>query len=464
MYEQIVMPSVLTIISELNVIANRCNELAVLSSAGSAQTLQSNSIIQIVMIGLVLVVSVIIAVFIIRITVKPTVAITEAAQKLAKGDLGVQIDIKSQNEMGRMANSLNQAIGLIQSYIHDISEKLSQISRSDMRVNVDLDYIGDFASIKQAIESTASGLNHTLTTINTAAEQVSTGASQVASGAQALAAGSSEQASSVEELSVAVTKIAEQVADNSDNVKTATQYVQQANANVKDGDEHMKQLTEAMTNIGTASSQITNITKVIEDIAFQTNILALNATIEAARAGNAGKGFAVVADEVRNLAAKCGSCQADGGADPSLRGHGGGRRSNYHADGANPAQCGREDQPGERDHQPDQRRVHRASGSHRADQAGAHASLCGGADQRGDGRRELRHQRGDVCPGRDAAGGSGKVQAGNRVRSGRRPLHPAAQEPCGPQDHRAGSLCRRLWEVLMLRPRTIKKRAESKIF
>ena len=88
------------------------------------------------------------------------------------------------------------------------------------------------------------------------------------------------------------------------NVKTATRYVEQAVENVKDSSVHMGQLNEAMTNIGAASDQITNITKVIEDIAFQTNILALNAAIEAARAGNAGKGFAVVADEVRNLAAK----------------------------------------------------------------------------------------------------------------------------------------------------------------
>lgn len=178
------------------------------------------------------------------------------------------------------------------------------MSHGDMRIRVDMDYIGDFAAIKQAMQNTTSALNDTLSIINTAAEQVSTGAAQVSSGAQALASGSTEQASSVEELTVSIGKIAEQATENSENVKTATQYVEEAVAGVGTGNEHMEQLTEAMAEIGSASDQITNITKVIEDIAFQTNILALNAAIEAARAGNAGKGFAVVADEVRNLAAK----------------------------------------------------------------------------------------------------------------------------------------------------------------
>ncbi len=234
----------------------------------------------------------------------PVKEIETVYAQIEKGNLQSEITYDSRDEIGNLARSIKKTNAILASYIRDISEKLGQMSAGDMRIKVDMDYIGDFASIKQAMQNMASALNHTLTTINTAAEQVSTGSAQVAGGAQALATGSTEQASSVEELSASVTIIAKQAEENSSNVKMASQYVDQAGTNVKDGSGHMKLLTEAMANIGAASNQIASITKVIEDIAFQTNILALNAAIEAARAGNAGKGFAVVADEVRSLAAK----------------------------------------------------------------------------------------------------------------------------------------------------------------
>ena len=244
-------------------------------------------------------------VFIIRKSIlTPVGEIEKVYAQMARGNIRAEITYDSGDELGSMLKGIKTTNALIATYVQDITDKLNQLSRRDMRLNVDLDYLGDFDPVEQAMKSTALALNQTLHIISTAAQKVSTGAAQVASGAQALAAGSAEQSSAVEELNAAVVKIAAQASENSAHVNIAAQYVEQAGAGVIAGDRHMQSLTDAMANIGSSSSQIASITKVIEDIAFQTNILALNAAIEAARAGSAGKGFAVVADEVRNLAAK----------------------------------------------------------------------------------------------------------------------------------------------------------------
>jgi methyl-accepting chemotaxis protein len=228
------------------------------------------------------------------------------AEKISEGDIHIEkfleqkdYEIKlRKDEVGELALSFDKLIAYITGHVKTVQ----CLAERDLTTKVDVKSEADV--LGNSLSSFVQNLNEMIATISLATEQVSTGSSQVASGAQALATGSTEQASSVEELSVSITKIAEQAADNSANVKVATEYVEQAGAGVNAGNQHMKQLTEAMEKIGSSSTQIANITKVIEDIAFQTNILALNAAIEAARAGNAGKGFAVVADEVRNLAAK----------------------------------------------------------------------------------------------------------------------------------------------------------------
>ena len=254
--------------------------------------------------GVSLLLAIAISITIRRSIVKPIKEIEQVYLDIAKGNMGREITYKSRDELGKMATLINETNKLQTSILSDIIEKLLQISRGDLKIQLELEYPGDFQMLREAMENTVSGLTQTLSTINTAAEQVTTGAEQVASGAQSLAAGSAEQASSIEELSASIANIAQQASENSENVKLATQYVADAIKGISSSNDHMTELTDAMGNIGSASNKIASITKVIEDIAFQTNILALNAAIEAARAGNAGKGFAVVADEVRNLAGK----------------------------------------------------------------------------------------------------------------------------------------------------------------
>ena len=137
------------------------------------------------------------------------------------------------------------------------------------------------------------------------ARQLASAASQVSLSSQALAQGSSEQAASLEETSASSEEINSMARRNTDNTQAAAAEMVKAEIAVGDANNRLDQMVASMKEITSSSNKIAKIIKVIDEIAFQTNILALNAAVEAARAGEAGMGFAVVADEVRNLAQRC---------------------------------------------------------------------------------------------------------------------------------------------------------------
>lgn len=143
------------------------------------------------------------------------------------------------------------------------------------------------------------------------ANQVAAASVQLAASSEQLAEGSSEQAASIQETSASLEETASAVKQNTENTRQAAQLSSEAKESADRGYEEMKDMMEAMVKIKTSSDQISKIIKVIDEIAFQTNILALNAAIEAARAGDAGMGFAVVADEVRKLAQRSAQAAKD---------------------------------------------------------------------------------------------------------------------------------------------------------
>lgn len=235
----------------------------------------------------------------------PIKQVQSEMEELSKGNLSSDSDLEPDtSELGMLIFSLMETKGQLKKYINDIKEKLAQMASGNMDLKIDLEYIGEFSEIKDAMETIIDSLNVTLAQINQASDQVSAGADQMSEGAQALSQGATEQASSIEELSATISDISAEIKETASNAQTASLISRGMSEGMSTSNEQMVALTRAMNEITTTSNEIEKIIKTIDDIAFQTNILALNAAVEAARAGDAGKGFAVVADEVRNLAQK----------------------------------------------------------------------------------------------------------------------------------------------------------------
>ncbi|MBE5994940.1 MAG: methyl-accepting chemotaxis protein [Paenibacillaceae bacterium] len=242
-----------------------------------------------------------------KMIVAPLKKLTKTANLIADGRLDISAEVSSNDETGQMALALNRTVVQLNryiGYIHEITQVLQVMADGTMQIELHQDYKGEFAPVKEALLTISQSLNRTLKLIQASADEVGIGADQVSQGAQTLASGSAEQAATIEELSASIESMSHQAQQNLEQVKKAAGSVLISSQGLLKSNEFMEQLSSAMREISSSSDKINSITKVIEDIAFQTNILALNAAVEAARAGEAGKGFAVVADEVRSLAEK----------------------------------------------------------------------------------------------------------------------------------------------------------------
>jgi len=280
----------------------------VISCIESAEYYQSIVMIGAMLLG-VFAIGIVIIILNIRKTAtkitKPLEMLNDTAQQLAEGNLQVELNVESEDEIGELADSIGKTVTRLKEYINYIDEiayVLGRMADGKLVNELKYSYDGEFRKVKDALVNISESMIDVMQNINGSAQQVGAGSDELAKAAQSLAEGAESQSVAVEELLATAVAVAEQVEENKNDAEMSAIHTNEVTAMMEVSQQQMDRMRGAMNNIQEASNKVVGIIKTIEDIADQTNLLSLNASIEAARAGEVGRGFAVVAGEIGNLA------------------------------------------------------------------------------------------------------------------------------------------------------------------